>query len=231
MGYNWQWYRIPQYFYRVIDGEIIFGPLAIGLLETIRIALISFVLTVLIGMGTALLRLSDSIAGRAMARGYLELIRNTPMLVQLYLFYFVLAPIIGIDRYTTGILCVAVFEGAFASEIFRAGILSVPKGQWEASDSLGMYRADTLRFIILPQAIRLMIPPTTGLVISLIKHSSIVSVIAIGELTTKGRDIISETYMSFEVWFTVAAMYLVLTVTLSIFAGHLERRCHVSDRW
>ncbi|MGI9505127.1 MAG: amino acid ABC transporter permease, partial [Geminicoccaceae bacterium] len=163
--------------------------------------------------------------------GYLELIRNTPMLVQLYLFYFVLAPIIGIDRYTTGILCIAVFEGAFASEIFRAGILSVPKGQWEASDGLGMHRIDTLRFIILPQAIRLMIPPTTGLVISLIKHSSIVSVIAIGELTTKGRDIISETYMSFEVWFTVAAMYLVLTVTLSIFAGHLERRYNVSDRW
>ncbi|MGI9502469.1 MAG: ABC transporter permease subunit, partial [Geminicoccaceae bacterium] len=91
MGYNWQWYRIPQYFYRVIDGEIIFGPLAIGLLETVRIALISFILTVLIGMGTALLRLSNSMAGRAMARGYLELIRNTPMLVQLYLFYFVLA--------------------------------------------------------------------------------------------------------------------------------------------
>ncbi|MEM7022539.1 MAG: amino acid ABC transporter permease [Pseudomonadota bacterium] len=226
MGYNWQWYRVPRYLYRIKDGEVIWGPLMVGLLTTIHLSVISFGLTLVIGLGTAMLRLSSSVVGRAVARCYLELIRNTPILVQLYLFYFVLAPILGIDRWWTAILCLAVFEGSFASEIFRAGILSVPRGQWEASDSLGLPRRDAYRFVILPQAVRLMLPPMTSLAVSLIKHSSIVSVIAVAELTTEGRNIISETYMSFEIWFTVAALYLALTVSLSLFATYLERRLH-----
>jgi polar amino acid transport system permease protein len=226
MGYNWQWYRVPRYLYRIKDGELIWGPLMRGLFATIELSLISFALTLVVGLGTSMLRLSSSIVGRGLARCYLELIRNTPILVQLYLFYFVLAPILGVDRWWTAILCLAVFEGSFASEIFRAGILSVPRGQWEASDSLGLPRADAYRFVILPQAIRIMLPPLTSLAVSLIKHSSIVSVIAVAELTTEGRNIISETYMSFEIWFTVAALYLVLTVTLSLFATYLEHRLH-----
>jgi polar amino acid transport system permease protein len=226
MGYNWQWYRVPRYLYRIRDGELIWGPLMRGLFATIELSSISFVLTVIVGLGTALLRLSSSPVGRGLARCYLELIRNTPILVQLYLFYFVLAPILGVDRWWTAILCLAVFEGSFASEIFRAGILSVPRGQWEAADSLGLARRDAYRFVILPQAVRLMLPPLTSLAVSLIKHSSIVSVIAVAELTTEGRNIISETYMSFEIWFTVAALYLALTVTLSLFATYLEHRLH-----
>ena len=224
LGYNWQWYRVPQYLYRVVDGQIIWGPLVRGLLVTLEISAWGLVLTLAIGLATALLRGSGSFAGRVLASCYIQLIRNTPLLVQLYLFYFVLAPILGIGRFWTGILCLAVFEGSFAAEIFRAGIEAVPKGQWEASDSLGLGRYARLRRVILPQAIQLMLPPLTGQAVSLIKDSSIVSVIAVFDLTNEGRTIISDTFMSFEIWFTVAAMYLVLTVSLSAVAGRLERR-------
>lgn len=224
MGYNWQWYRVPRYIYRVIDGELIWGPLMRGALETLKIAGLSMVIAIAIGLATALLRLSDLIVGQAIARVYLETIRNTPILVQLYLFYYVLGPIFGFDRFWAGVLCLAVFEGSFASEIFRAGILSVPRGQWEASASIGLPRAAMYRYVILPQAIRIMLPPLASLVITLVKHSAIVSVIAVNELTTAGRNVISDTYMSFEIWFTVAAIYLIITIALSLFVSYLEHR-------
>jgi polar amino acid transport system permease protein len=224
MGYSWQWYRVPQYFYRVVDGEIIWGPLVKGLLVTLEISVLALGLAVVIGLSVALLRLAQSAVGRFMARCYLEAIRNTPLLVQLYLFYFVLAPILGIERFWTGVLCLAIFEGAFASEIFRAGIQSVARGQWEAADSLGLSRADRFFFVIAPQALRLILPPLTSLAVSLIKHSAIVSVIAIFDLTNEGRNVIADTFMTFEIWITVAAMYIAVTSTLSLFVSWLETR-------
>jgi polar amino acid transport system permease protein len=224
MGYNWQWYRLPPFFYRVIDGQFILGPLLRGLIVTLEISALALVLTAVIGLATALLRLSSSIVGRGIARTYLEAIRNTPLLVQLYLFYFVLAPIIGIERFWTGVWCLAVFEGSFASEIIRAGILAVPKGQWEAAASIGLGRMVTLRKVVLPQALRLILPPTTGLAVSLIKHSAIVSVIAVFDLTNEARNLIADTFMTFEIWLTTAAVYLVVTIALSLAVGGLERR-------
>jgi len=224
MGYNWQWYQIPKYFYRVVDEELIWGTFATGLVITIEISLYSMLLTLVLGLLTALLRMSNSLSGQVLARVYLETIRNTPMLVQIYVFYFVIAPVLGIDRFWTGVLCLGLFEGSFASEIIRAGINSVPRGQWEAASSVGLSRFSSYRYVVLPQAIPLMLPPMTGVLINLIKHSAIVSVIAVFELTTEGRNIIADTYMAFEVWLTVAGIYLVLTVSLSIFVGYLERR-------
>jgi len=223
MGYNWQWYRVPQFLYRVVDGEIIWGPLLRGLMVTLEISALALVLTAAIGLTAALLRLSHSIVGRCLARGYLEIIRNTPLLVQLYLFYFVIAPILGIERFWTGVLCLSVFEGSFATEIIRAGIQAVPAGQWEAAASLGLPRYVTMRRVILPQALRLIFPPMTGLAVSLIKHSAIVSVIAIFDLTNEARNVIADTFMTFEIWLTTAAIYLVITISLSIFVGYLEK--------
>jgi polar amino acid transport system permease protein len=224
MNYNWQWYRVPRYLYRIIDGEFMYGPLLRGLGVTLQITLYSMLLTLGISLITALLRLSGSISGRITATIYLEAIRNTPLLVQLFLFYFVLAPIFGIDRFWAGVLCLAFYEGSFGTEVIRAGLQSVPRGQYEAADAIGLTRLDRLRFVILPQAIPLILPPMTGLIISLVKHSAIVSVIAIEELTTRGLNIISETFMAFEIWFTVSAIYLVLTVSLSFFVSWLEHR-------
>jgi polar amino acid transport system permease protein len=223
MGYNWQWYRVPQFLYRVVDGEIIWGPLVRGLMVTLEISALGLILTAAIGLTAALLRLSHSIVGRALARCYLEIIRNTPLLVQLYLFYFVIAPILGVERFWTGVLCLSVFEGSFATEIIRAGIQAVPAGQWEAAASLGLSRYVTMRRVILPQALRLIFPPMTGLAVSLIKHSAIVSVIAIFDLTNEARNVIADTFMTFEIWLTTAAIYLVITISLSIFVGYLEK--------
>lgn len=224
MGYSWQWYRVPQYFYRVIDGELIWGPLAKGLVVTLEISALAFVLAVAFGLAVALLRMSVSPVGRGIARVYLEAIRNTPLLVQLYLFYFVLAPILDIERFWTGVLCLAIFEGAFASEIFRAGIQSVPRGQWEAADSLGLSPFYRFVFVIAPQALRLILPPLTSLAVSLVKHSAIVSVIAIFDLTNEGRNVIADTFMTFEIWIVVAAIYIVVTGALSLFVSWLETR-------
>ncbi len=224
MQYNWQWYRVDRFIYRVVDGEFVLGPLLKGLVVTFEITFFSMILTILIGLITALFRMSNSFSGKLIANVYLELIRNTPLLVQLFLFYFIVAPILGIDRFWTGVLCLSFFEGSFAAEIIRAGIQSVAKGQTEAANALGFSRFNRYRDIILPQSIPLILPPMTGLIINLIKHSAIVSVIAVADLTTEGLNIISETFMAFEIWFTVAAIYLVVTVSLSLFVSWLESR-------
>jgi polar amino acid transport system permease protein len=225
MGYRWQWYRVPRFFYRKVDGQFVAGPLIDGLLVTLEIAAWGLVLTLLIGLVTALLRLSGSIAGRALARAYLEIVRNTPLLVQVSIFYFVLQPLLGFNNpLWAGIVCVAFFEGAFASEVIRGGILSVPRGQWEASATVALSRADTYRFVILPQAVPIMLPPMAGVLINLIKHSAVLSFVAVFELTTEARNLIGDTFLSFEVWTVVGVMYLCLTISLSGVVAWLERK-------
>lgn len=224
MQYNWQWYRVEQFLFRIVDGELIWGQLIKGLIVTFKITAVSMVLTIFIGLVTALLRMSNSFSGKLLANIYLELIRNTPLLVQLFLFYFIIAPIAGIDRFWTGVLCLSFFEGSFAAEIIRAGIQSVPRGQTEGAKALGFSRFNTYRDVILPQAVPIILPPMTGLIINLIKHSAIVSVIAVADLTTEGLNVISDTFMAFEIWFTVAGIYLVVTVSLSLFVSWMESR-------
>ncbi len=224
MGYNWQWYRIPQYFYTFTDDGFQWGEISVGLVKTLTLSSIAFALAVVMGLIVALLRLSGLVVCTAVSVAFLELIRNIPLLVLLYLFYYVLGPIFGFDRYWASILCLSVFHSVLISEIFRAGINAVAKGQWEAATSIGMSKGQAYRYIILPQSIRFMLPPMTGEVVHMVKSSAIVSVIAVAELTTIGRNIISETYMSFEVWFTIAAVYMVVTLILSVGVSFVEKR-------
>jgi polar amino acid transport system permease protein len=185
---------------------------------------ISFTLATVFGLFVALFRLSGLVVGKSVSVIYLEFVRNIPLLVLLYLFYYVLGPVFGLGRWTAAVLTLAVFHSALISEIFRAGINSVATGQSEAAASIGMTRAQAYRHIILPQSVRFMLPPLFGEVVHLIKSSAIVSVIAVAELTTTGRNIISNTYMSFEIWFTIAAVYLALTLILSFGISAVERR-------
>lgn len=225
MGYRWQWYRVPQFFYRKVDGEIIRGPLVDGLFVTLEIAAWGLALALLIGLVTAILRRSDSLAGRTLAIAYLEIVRNTPLLVQVSIFYFVLQPLLGFNNpLWAGIVCLGFFEGAFASEVIRGGINSVARGQWEASATVALSRADTYRFVILPQAVPIMLPPMAGVMINLIKHSAVLSFVAVMELTTEARNLIGDTFLSFEVWFVVGIMYLCLTIPLSALVAWLERK-------
>ncbi len=226
-GYYWQWYRVSQYLYTLKDGTFTLGPLLEGLKITLHITWISMILTYTIGLATALLRLSDSIIGRAVARVYLEVARNTPLIVQLFFVYFVIAPVLGIDRLLAAILALSLFEGAYASEIYRSGIVSLHKGQWEACHSLGLTRFDAYRKVILPQAIRRVLPPLTSQTISLIKDSSLVSVIAVYEMTMQANAIVAETFLTFEIYFTIAAIYLFITISLSQLVALMERKFKV----
>ena len=228
LGYNWQWYRVAKYLFSVEDGRFVMGPLMEGLFVTFQITAWGLVLALVFGLVTALFRLSQSFVARIVARGYVELIRNTPLLVQLFFLYFVLAPIFGLDRLVAAILALSLFEGAYGSEIFRAGIVSIHKGQWEAAHSLGMTTFHTYRYIILPQAIRRILPPLTSQAISLIKDSALVSTVAIYDLTMQARTVVADTFMTFEIWFVAAAIYLVITIVLSILVNILEVRFRVA---
>ena len=224
LGYNWQWYQIPQFIFRATDQGLAPGPLLYGLGITLKISAISLLLAFAIGLLIALLRLSGLPMGRFIARCYLEVVRNTPLLIQIFFIYFVLGPVLGLDRFPAAVLALSLFEGAYVSEILRSGILSVDLGQIEAASSLGLKRYQIFRLIILPQAIRTILPPLTSQAISLIKDSALVSTIAIYDLTMQAQALISETFLTFEIWFTVAILYLVITVTLSFFVAFLEKR-------
>ena len=223
MGYAWQWAKVPRYLYRSIDGELILGPLLKGVGVTLNISWIAMILTVAIGLLVAVLRLSQSVVGRVVARAYIEIIRNTPLLIQILIIYFIIGRIFGIPRFWAGVMCLALYEGAFAAEIIRAGISAVHKGQAEAARSLGLSTFDVYRDIILPQALPLMLPPLAGVMVNLVKHSAIVSVIAVFDLTTEARTIVADTFLAFEIWLITAALYLVITISLSLAAGAVER--------
>ena len=227
LTYHWQWYRIPGYLLDRQDGVLTIGPLLQGLWVTLKVTAVSLLLSLACGLTTALLRLSDSALGRWLARGYLELIRNTPLLVQLFFIYFVLAPVLDLGGFVSAVLALSLFEGAYMSEIFRAGIVSIPKGQWEAAFSIGLGRYHTYRLVILPQAARRTIPPLTGQIVSLVKDSALVSTIAIYDLSMQAQAIIAETYLVFEIWLVVAAIYLAITMSLSTLTHALEQRWKV----
>jgi len=224
LGYNWHWSRVPRYLVTSTADGWQAGPLLQGLWLTLQITAISLVLAFLVGLITALMRLSRSRMSIILAKVYLEAIRNTPLLIQIFIIYFVFAPILDLGRLTSAVLALSLFEGAYASEVIRAGILAVPAGQSEASASLGMSRYHNYRLIILPQALRKMIPPLTSQGISLIKDSALVSTIAIYDLTMQGQQIVAETFLTFEIWFTVAAIYLIVTLSLALLVKFLEGR-------
>ncbi len=224
LGYSWHWSRVPRYLLTKDANGWQVGPLVQGLWLTLEITTVSLLLSMLIGLTSALMRLSISPMARGIAKVYLELIRNTPLLIQIFIIYFVLAPILDMDRFFSAVLALSLFEGAYASEIIRAGILAIPAGQSEASASLGMTSAQNYRHIILPQAMRQMIPPLTSQGISLIKDSALVSTIAIYDLTMQGQQIVAETFLTFEIWFTIAAIYLAMTIGLSGVVKVLENR-------
>ena len=229
LNYRWQWYRIPDYFFRITKEGFEAGPLLTGLRITLFISAVSLFLSVIIGFITALFRLSDSVTAVFVSRVYLEAVRNTPLLIQLFLVYFVISPILGIGRMVSAVLALSLFEGAYTSEIIRSGIISIEKGQWEAAHSIGLSTRQTYQRIILPQAFKQVLPILASQAISLVKDSALVSTIAIYELTMQGQVAISRTFLTFEIWFSVAAVYLIINTILSLFIRLFERRYKRAD--
>ena len=199
---------------------------------TIEITAIAVGLGFVLGMITSVCRLSSVKILRGIAICYVNIIRGTPMLVQIFLIYFALPMVIGerINPFVAAVAACSINSGAYVSEIFRAGIQSVDKGQMEAGRSLGLSWMQTMRYIILPQAFKHVIPPLGNEFISMTKETSLVSVIGFEELTRRGQLIIAKTYGSFEIWLTVAAIYLVMTLSIARLVSYLERRFATDDR-
>lgn len=222
-NYRWQWYRVWSFIGTLEDGAFIPGPLLEGLAVTLQLVASSLLLAALTGSVVAFLRLSASPVARLMAGVFLGAVRNTPLLMQLFVVYFVVAPVFGLGPFASAALALGLFEGSYLAEIFRAGVTGLPRTQWEAAFSLGMDTATACRHVILPQALRHVLPPLAGQAVSLIKDTSLVNAIAVADITMRGRVIITDTFLSFEIWLLVAAVYLFLTLLVSLFARRLER--------
>ena len=208
-----------------------FPLLLVGAGVTIQITVLSTAIGFVIGLIVGVARISNLRVLRMLAEVYVEFFRGTPLLVQIFLFYFALPVITGqrIDPFIAAISACGINSGAYVAEIFRAGIQSVDDGQMEAGRSLGMTWLQTMRYIIVPQAFKRVIPPLGNEFIAMLKDSSLVSVIGFEELTRRGQLIIAKTYGSFEIWMSVAVIYLVMTLTISRFVAYLERRCRVHE--
>ena len=240
-------YRVPTESLNVVNGEFISigdllgfytkwkpGLLMIGLWLTLKLSVMATIFGIIIGVAGGLARISSNPALKWTSIVYVEIIRGSPLMVQILIWYFVLGTVIndllatyGLGRlsgFWYGVAALACFAGAYVTEIVRAGIQSIHRGQTEAARSLGMSYAQSMYHIILPQALRRILPPLAGQFISLIKDSSLLGIIAIQELTKAAREAVSASLQPFELYLMLAVLYLVLTFTLSMFVQHLERR-------
>ena len=199
---------------------------------TIEITALSVGFGMAIGVIVSLIRLSGIKPLRILGNIYVDFLRGTPLLVQIFLVYFALPALIHhrVDAFVAAIAACSINSGAYVAEVFRGGIESIDKGQMEAGRSLGMTWWQTMRYIILPQAFKRIIPPLGNEFIAMLKDSSLVSVIGFEELTRRGQLIIARTYASFEIWLTVAVLYLIMTLAVARFVGLLERRFKKDER-
>jgi polar amino acid transport system permease protein len=255
LNYNWNWGVIPQYLFRYDEerGRWVANLLMQGFFTTIRLSVWSTLLALVFGTLMGFCRTGRSLFNRLLGGSYVELIRNLPPLVLVFIFYFFVSgqimPLLGIEEFIrsrseltqrllavlfapprmftgflSAVVSLALFEGAYITEIVRAGIQSIERGQWEAASALGFSRFARMRHIILPQAFQRILPALAGQFISTIKDSSIVSIISIQELTFQGMELMSATYLTFEIWITVTALYLILTLSCSLAVERLEIR-------
>ncbi|MFK8251835.1 amino acid ABC transporter permease [Ancylobacter terrae] len=196
-----------------------------GALVTLEISFVSMLLALVLGLVAAIGRLSRMWLPRFLAGLYIELVRGTPLLVQLFIVYYGL-PSVGIrfEPFVAGFLTLGVHYGAYLSEVYRAGILAVDRGQWEAAASIGMSRGVILRDIILPQAIRTILPPVGNYFISMLKDSALVATISVSELLRAGQLRVAITYRAMDIYLMVAAIYLAMSYVLSRLIAYLERR-------
>jgi polar amino acid transport system permease protein len=215
VNYVWNWAGVWEYRQKFLQG---FGV-------TVALSLAALVASTLIGIVAAVLLGSKQTMLEAVGRVYVELIRGTPLLVQILIGFYVIASAVGLEnRFVVGVLVLSLFSGAYMAEIFRGGLAAIPKTQRDAARAIGLTPWQTLRLVILPQAVRLVLPPVAGQLVSLIKDSSLLSVIAISEFTLNAQEVNSFTYSTLESYLPLAAGYLLLTLPLSALSRWLEAR-------
>lgn len=204
--------------------------LFIGASVTIRITAFSIAIGLIIGLMIGLARVWPNAFFRAIAGAYIELIRGTPLLVQIFIVYFGLPAFgLNLDPFIAGMIAMGINSGAYIGEIVRGGIESIARGQMEAARSLGMTWWQAMQFVVLPQALVRILPALGNEFIALLKDSSLVSTIAIAELTRTGQIIISRTFKSFELWTGVALFYFVMTYAISRIIKYSEKRLRYGE--
>ena len=260
LNYKWNWGIIPQYLFRYDQeqGRWTANLLVEGLLTTLRLSVWATLLATVFGVLMGILRTTRRLFNRLVGATYVELIRNIPPLVLVFIFYFFVSdqimPLLGVEDFVrsrspaaqgvlafffatpslfsaflSGVFTIAVFQGAYITEVVRAGIQSIERGQLEASYALGLSWWQQMRWIVLPQATRRVLPPLANEFINTIKYSAIVSVISIQELTFQGVQIMAATYVTIEVWLTITVMYLVICLILSLGVQRLEKHMARSE--
>lgn len=215
LNYHWNWAAAFRYRQKFMQGW----------LTTIWISCAALGLSTLLGVTFALARRSSFLPLRYFSRIYVEVVRGTPLLVQILIFFYVVADAFGVqNRYVVGVLTLSVFSGAYISEVVRAGIESIGQSQIESARAIGLTPAQTYRYIIFPQALRNILPPLAGQFVSLIKDSSLLSIISISEFTLNAQEVNAYTFSTLESYLPLAVGYLILTLPLSIWTQRLERR-------
>ncbi|WP_318475347.1 amino acid ABC transporter permease [Photobacterium leiognathi] len=252
INYHWQWHKaFDLVFTPGRNGELPY--FFQGVISTIRLSLWGMVFAAVFGLLLAHGRRSSLVFFRVPANAYIQLVRNIPPLVFVFIFYFFissqLVPLLGLDdlfrnyhghenrlqyflfgdaqlweNLFSGILCIGLIAAAYIAEVIRSGIDAIAKGQWEAADSLGLSKWDRFRYVIFPQAIAGIVPALAGQFISIVKDSSIISLISIQEMTFVGSEIANSSGLIFEIWLLVGAVYLVLCLSLSLLFSKLEKR-------
>ncbi|MDQ8185551.1 amino acid ABC transporter permease [Pelagicoccus sp. SDUM812002] len=215
LEYDWNWSAVYRYKTKFIDGWLV----------TIQVSSVSLVVACLIGGLSALAARSPFLPLRYLSKIYIEGTRGTPLLVQILLIFYVFADAAHLDnRYVVGVLVLSLFSGAYVSEIFRAGIESVGSSQLLSAKAIGFTPYQTFRYIVFPQALRRSLPALAGQFANLIKDSSLLSIIAIGEFTLNAQEVNTSTLSTFESFFPLAVGYLILTLPIFYLSRHLEKR-------
>jgi len=228
-NYTWGWFVISPW---TPKGQTNLMFLMSGLGWTVLLAVCAILVSVTTGLLVSLLSLSKNRGLRAIGRVYVEAFRSIPMLVMVLWVYYGLPVVLGIEMgvFAAGVVALALCDSAFEAEIFRAGIQSIDRGQHEASESIGLTWFDKMRFVILPQAIRRILPPLGNQFVYMLKTSSLVSIIGLTELTRKANELVVTEYRPLEIYTFLILEYLVLIVIVSFLVRKLEQRMGVSDR-
>lgn len=201
-----------------------------GVVVTFEITVFAILFAVPLGLVTGLGRISNNRFINLLASTYVEVIRGIPLLVQLFYIYYALSRFVQISGIVSAIIAISICYGAYMGEVFRAGIMAIPKGQVEASRSLGFNKFQTMFLVILPQAWRTILPPVGNECIAMLKDTSLVSILAVPDIMQRARSFVGTTYLYFETYTVVALVYLIITLILSKFVSQMEGRLNFYDK-
>ncbi len=225
LDYDWQFGFLKDYFWEPTTNRP--GLILQGLWGTFYISFLSIVGGTVLGFLLGLIMVCPEPLAQKSATLFVDIFRNTPVLVQLYVMYFIVGTALDLAPETAGVLTLSLFCSAYVADIFRANVIEFEKGQWDAARAMGLHQAQIALYIMAPQILRRMLPALVGQFVSLVKDSSLVSVISVTDLTKSALNVVSVSFRSFETWFVIAIVYCVLNYVLSSYGRYLEKRLRV----